>query len=77
MSYVIAGRAIKNEYLALGTFGLTGAIAALSMRGGDKKAATKPAPISAGSSSDEESFIKDFVAKMEEEAGKVKDVVKH
>jgi len=75
MSYVIAGRAIKNEYLALGTFGLTGAITAISMSGGDKKAATRPTPITA-SSSEEESFIKDFVSKMESEAGKAKEAVK-
>ncbi|KAJ9107680.1 hypothetical protein QFC21_001140 [Naganishia friedmannii] len=41
MSYQIAGRAIKNEYLALGTILSTAAIAVASMSG-DKKA---PAPV--------------------------------
>ncbi|KAJ9108555.1 hypothetical protein QFC19_002271 [Naganishia cerealis] len=68
MSYVIAGRAIKNEYLALGTILSTAAIAAVSMSG-DKKA---PAPVEQqnnieASSSEEADFIKNFVAEAEKE----------
>ncbi|KIP09922.1 hypothetical protein PHLGIDRAFT_288475 [Phlebiopsis gigantea 11061_1 CR5-6] len=40
MSYIIAGRAIKNEYLALGTLGLTGLLTSLAMGGGKKEAST-------------------------------------
>ena len=35
---IIAGRAIKNEYLALGTLGLTGLLTSLAMGGGKKEA---------------------------------------
>lgn len=35
---IIAGRAIKNEYLALGTLGLTGLLTSLAMGGGKKDA---------------------------------------
>ncbi|KAJ3536597.1 hypothetical protein NMY22_g5962 [Coprinellus aureogranulatus] len=42
MSYQVLGRAIKNEYLALGTFGLAFGSAFLATRGGDKKAPSNP-----------------------------------
>ncbi|KAH6906164.1 hypothetical protein BKA70DRAFT_1290889 [Coprinopsis sp. MPI-PUGE-AT-0042] len=67
MSYQVLGRAIKNEYLALGTFATTFGAAFLATRGGDKKPApatpqqAKAAvPINA-SSKDEEDFIKNFI----------------
>ncbi|KAK9893636.1 hypothetical protein P389DRAFT_198885 [Cystobasidium minutum MCA 4210] len=94
MSYVIAGRAIKNEAsrrglhagkraalqeLALGTFAITGAIAALSM--GGKKADKSAVPAISTGNSDEEKYIKDFIANMEKEASSakeaIKDAVKH
>ncbi|KAL1941759.1 hypothetical protein VTO73DRAFT_6759 [Trametes versicolor] len=76
MSYVILGRAIKNEYLALGTiFGTVGAT--LLATGGKKE----PAPIAKptlqqiketvkvnASSSEEEDFIKNFIAEAEKES---------
>merc|ERR1711939_175883 len=74
MSYVIAGRAIKNEYLALGTFAVTGALAALSM--GGKKADKSALPAISTGNSDEEKYIKDFIANMEKEAGQAKEAVK-
>ncbi|EAU82935.2 hypothetical protein CC1G_12365 [Coprinopsis cinerea okayama7 len=56
MSYQILGRAIKNEYLALGTFASAFGLAFLSTRGGDKQAppttvqqAKAEVPINAGS----------------------------
>ncbi|GHJ90232.1 hypothetical protein NliqN6_6634 [Naganishia liquefaciens] len=68
MSYVIAGRAIKNEYLALGTILSTAAIA-MAATSGEKKA---PAPVQEqsnieASSSEEADFIKNFVAEAEKE----------
>ncbi|KAG8735451.1 hypothetical protein FRC11_003262 [Ceratobasidium sp. 423] len=72
--YVIAGRRVANEYLALGTLFTTGAIAWGASRGGSKK---KPEPenlvdkvksaLGAGES-DEEAFIKQFIADAEKEA---------
>jgi len=52
------------------------------MAGGDKKAKAKETiksavPDSLSSNSEEESYIKDFVAKMQKEAENVKDAVKH
>ncbi|KAF7969435.1 hypothetical protein HWV62_11103 [Athelia sp. TMB] len=69
MSYVIFGRAIKNEYLTLGTLAAVGGIV-FATSGGEKKAAPAPGktlvekvkeavPISAGSS------IKNFIAEAE------------
>ncbi|KIS68090.1 uncharacterized protein UMAG_10479 [Mycosarcoma maydis] len=75
MSYTIAGRQILNEYIALAVLGGYGAIAASQMGGSkdakasaagaspDAKAANDP-PINA-SSSDEEAFIKQFLAEAE------------
>ncbi|KAN0065854.1 hypothetical protein ACQY0O_000985 [Thecaphora frezii] len=75
MSYTIAGTKILNEYLVLGVLGTYTAIA-VSKSGGksgqatassasspDAKAAPQP-PINA-SSSDEEAFIKQFLAEAE------------
>ncbi|KAK0211451.1 hypothetical protein IW262DRAFT_1467930 [Armillaria fumosa] len=73
MSYVILGRAIKNEYLALGTFASVFGGAFLATRGGKKDA---PAPtlveqvkanVTSGNSEEEE-FIKKFVEEAEKEA---------
>ncbi|KII91126.1 hypothetical protein PLICRDRAFT_173026 [Plicaturopsis crispa FD-325 SS-3] len=75
---VIFGRTIKNEYLALGTLLGTTAIA-LAATGGSKKDA-KPAPGKStlqtikdavpinASSSEEEQFIKNFIAEAEGES---------
>lgn len=76
MSYVIFGRAIKTEYLTLGTLFTTGLLAYSSM--GGKKAnptgktmserVNEAAPIKAASKEEEE-FIKHFVAEAEKEGG--------
>ncbi|OBZ77851.1 hypothetical protein A0H81_02426 [Grifola frondosa] len=75
MSYVIFGRAIKNEYLAIGTLLTTVGVTVLAM-GGKKETpvgAGKPTiaqvkdsvKINAGSSEEEE-FIKKFIAEEED-----------
>ncbi|KIJ15320.1 hypothetical protein PAXINDRAFT_99540 [Paxillus involutus ATCC 200175] len=80
MSYVIFGRAIKNEYLTLGTLFATGTAVFASMGGKkDASAANKPlaervseaVPIKAGSSEEEElmNSIKNFLAEAEKEGG--------
>ncbi|EIW55452.1 uncharacterized protein TRAVEDRAFT_49942 [Trametes versicolor FP-101664 SS1] len=76
MSYVILGRAIKNEYLALGTiFGTVGAT--LLATGGKKEPAPAAKPTLQqiketvkvnASSSEEEDFIKNFIAEAEKES---------
>ncbi|THH29249.1 hypothetical protein EUX98_g4947 [Antrodiella citrinella] len=78
MSYVILGRAIKNEYLALGTLFGTAALA-MSFTGGSKEpsapASGKPTlqqvkeavKFNAGSS-EEEQFIKNFIAEAEKDS---------
>ncbi|ETS64241.1 hypothetical protein PaG_01484 [Moesziomyces aphidis] len=77
MSYTIAGRKILNEHIALAVLGTYGAIAVSQMGGSkqatpsaspDAKAANQP-PINA-SSSDEEAFIKQFLADAEKESGR-------
>ncbi|KIR30964.1 hypothetical protein I307_00777 [Cryptococcus deuterogattii 99/473] len=71
MSYTIAGRAIKNEYLALGTIISTIGIAVASTGGSDKAAASStPVPVSddktiTGETPEEEDFIRQFVAEAE------------
>ncbi|KIK94209.1 hypothetical protein PAXRUDRAFT_143378, partial [Paxillus rubicundulus Ve08.2h10] len=74
---VIFGRAIKNEYLTLGTLFATGTAVFASMGGKkDASASNKPlaervseaVPIKAGSSEEEE-FIKNFLAEAEKEGG--------
>ncbi|PWY99656.1 hypothetical protein BCV70DRAFT_217401 [Testicularia cyperi] len=73
MSYTIAGKKILNEYIALGTLGTYAAIATMST-GGSKEAkpASGASPVAASndppinaSSSDEEAFIKQFLAEAE------------
>ncbi|KAI0711143.1 hypothetical protein C8T65DRAFT_647650 [Cerioporus squamosus] len=79
MSYVILGRAIKNEYLALGTIFGTAGLTMLAM-GGGKKEAAKPTlqqvkeavPISASSREEEDLMdsIKKFIADAEKDSSK-------
>ncbi|ODN73724.1 hypothetical protein L202_07265 [Cryptococcus amylolentus CBS 6039] len=74
MSYQIAGRAIKNEYLALGTIISTIGIAVAST-GGDKAAApASSAPVAVsddktitGETPEEEDFIRQFVSEAEKQ----------
>jgi len=71
MSYQIAGRAIKSEYLALGTLVSTGLLAYASTRGNKKAAPSPSAPISLpDASTDEQDFVKQFVAAAEKEDAK-------
>ncbi|CAK9786964.1 unnamed protein product [Cutaneotrichosporon oleaginosum] len=74
MSYNIAGKAIKNEYIAIGTILSTIGIAVAASGGGDKKAASTsaPPPVKEDSSintgnSEEDEFIRSFVAEAEKE----------
>ncbi|KAG9034728.1 hypothetical protein FRB95_012678 [Tulasnella sp. JGI-2019a] len=69
MSYQIAGRAVKSQWLALGTLLGTPIVVYPFLGGGDKKpASAKPAPIAVpGASSDEQEFIKNFVEAAEKE----------
>lgn len=68
MSYVILGRRVLNEHLALGTLVTFGTGVALAMRGGSKTDKKNiPAPVISSSSKDEEAFIREFVANMERE----------
>ncbi|CDO73692.1 hypothetical protein BN946_scf185015.g20 [Trametes cinnabarina] len=78
MSYVILGRAIKNEYLALGTILGTVGLTMLAT-GGKKDAAPKPetleqaketVKINASSKEEEElmNSIKKFIAEAEKES---------
>ncbi|GAW09973.1 hypothetical protein F5879DRAFT_714418 [Lentinula edodes] len=82
MSYVILGRAIKNEYITLGVLGSVFGGAFLATRGGSKqdtKAATpsiiekvkEAVPLNAGSSEEEElmNSIRKYIAEAEKEAG--------
>ncbi|TIB75083.1 hypothetical protein E3Q22_01276 [Wallemia mellicola] len=66
MSYQIFGQKVLNEYLALGTIGLTGGIAYLASSGESKP---KPAPVAAAGSAEpskeENEFIQNFVAEFE------------
>jgi len=62
--YTIAGRQVGSHVLAMATLGTVFTLTALSV--GGKKAETTP-PIQA-SSSDEEKFIKEFLAKAEVES---------
>ncbi|KAH9454543.1 hypothetical protein MJO28_007541 [Puccinia striiformis f. sp. tritici] len=68
MSYVIFGRRVLNEHLAVGTLAVFGTGVALAMRGGSKTDKSQiPAPAITSSSKDEEAFIREFVANMERE----------
>ncbi|CCO35892.1 deoxyribose-phosphate aldolase [Rhizoctonia solani AG-1 IB] len=72
--HVIAGRRVANEYLALGTLFSTGAIAWAASRGGSKKQPEPESLVDKAKSalgvgeSDEEAFIKKFIADAEKEA---------
>ncbi|KZS97122.1 hypothetical protein SISNIDRAFT_449854 [Sistotremastrum niveocremeum HHB9708] len=71
MSYQILGRAIKSEYIAIGTILSTVGIA-LAASGGEKKKASQPESLSqkfGASSSEEENFIKNFIAEAEKADG--------
>ncbi|KAI0790332.1 hypothetical protein C8Q75DRAFT_806267 [Abortiporus biennis] len=78
MSYVIFGRAIKNEYLAIGTLLGTAGLAVASLSGGKKDAAAPSGKATLeqvkesvkinASSSEEEEFIKKFIADAEKES---------
>ncbi|TIA75646.1 hypothetical protein E3P92_00801 [Wallemia ichthyophaga] len=67
MSYNIGGMKILNEYLALGTMGITGGLAAWASSGPSKpkQAAPEAAAGSANPSKEEDEFIKNFVAEFE------------
>ncbi|KNZ64262.1 hypothetical protein VP01_104g10 [Puccinia sorghi] len=68
MSYVILGKRVLNEHLAVGTLAVFGTGVALAMRGGSKTDKSQiPAPAINSSSKDEEAFIREFVANMERE----------
>lgn len=79
MSYVIFGRAIKNEYLTLATLGTVFGGIALARSGGSKKKEEPKAggslvervkeavPITAGSSEEEE-FIRKFIEEAEKDS---------
>jgi len=79
MSYVILGRAVKNEHLAMGILATAFGGAALATRGKKKETAPvngqsiqqlkESVPINAGSS-EEEQFIKNFIAEAEKEEAK-------
>ncbi|KAI5118604.1 hypothetical protein M0805_004179 [Coniferiporia weirii] len=84
MSYQIFGRAIKTEYLSLGTIIASASLAYASMSGGKKEAAPpsgasmketiqkvkESVPLSAGSSEEEQLFdsIKKFIEEEERKA---------
>ncbi|KAA1068084.1 hypothetical protein PGTUg99_011689 [Puccinia graminis f. sp. tritici] len=62
MSYVILGKRVLNEHLAVGTLAVFGTGVALAMRGGSKTDKSQiPAPVVNSSSKDEEAFIREFV----------------
>ncbi|CAO1637687.1 unnamed protein product [Parajaminaea phylloscopi] len=74
MSYTIAGKKILNEHIALGVFGIFGLGGYLATRGDAKQASAGPnalagpktnGPPIGATSSDEESFIKQFIAEAE------------
>ncbi|KAI0360549.1 hypothetical protein OH77DRAFT_1393110, partial [Trametes cingulata] len=76
MSYVILGRAIKNEYLALGTIFGTVGLTMLATGGKKQAPAAKPTTLEQvkdtvkidASSKEEEEFIKNFIAEAEKES---------
>ncbi|GJN93240.1 hypothetical protein Rhopal_006287-T1 [Rhodotorula paludigena] len=59
----IAGKKILNEYLALGTFGITGLSAWAATRGGsnDKKVDAKVEPKATATSDEEAAFLENFI----------------
>ncbi|KAF8694110.1 hypothetical protein AX14_002170 [Amanita brunnescens Koide BX004] len=78
MSYVIFGRAIKNEHISLGVLTTAFGGAWLATRGGKKSAppqsveqARASVPLNA-SSNEEEEFMKNFIAAAEKDDGHAK-----
>ncbi|KAJ3513927.1 hypothetical protein NLJ89_g2675 [Agrocybe chaxingu] len=73
MSYVVFGRKVANEYLALGTFATVFGGAFLATRGGKKDAPAKPTTVQQakesvpinGTSDEEEKFILQFIKEAE------------
>lgn len=71
--YVIAGRRVANEYLALGTLFTTGALAWGASRGGGSKKKEPESLVDKAKGalgvgeSDEEAFIRKFIADAEKE----------
>ncbi|KAJ7637062.1 hypothetical protein FB45DRAFT_908130 [Roridomyces roridus] len=77
MTYTIFGRAIPKQYLSMATLGSIAGVAMYASRG-DKAAAPKTVeeakkavPINAGSSEEEE-FIRKFIADAEKEGAAAK-----
>ncbi|KAF8441877.1 hypothetical protein BGX38DRAFT_1203375 [Terfezia claveryi] len=70
----ILGRQVGSHYLAIATLGTTFLGSWLAMRGGSKSQdpSGKPTPPIQASTSDEESFIKDFLKAAEAEEKKAK-----
>ncbi|GAA5826612.1 hypothetical protein JCM11251_002817, partial [Rhodosporidiobolus azoricus] len=65
-SSTIAGKKILNEYIALGTFAVTGLGAWAATRGGsEKKAVAEIDPKTVSTSDDEAAFIANFVNDLE------------
>ncbi|RKP27565.1 hypothetical protein SYNPS1DRAFT_20938 [Syncephalis pseudoplumigaleata] len=71
--YLIAGRKVANEYLALGVLGSIAAGVSWFRMSSASKNDIKSGPPIVASSSDEESFIREFLAAAEEK----KDAEKH
>ncbi|KAJ7236195.1 hypothetical protein C8J57DRAFT_1376996 [Mycena rebaudengoi] len=73
MTYMIFGRAVRKEYLSIATLGSIGGIAAWASSGSKKQApknaedAKLSVPLNAGSSEEEE-FIRKFIAEAEKES---------
>ncbi|RKP08710.1 hypothetical protein THASP1DRAFT_29498 [Thamnocephalis sphaerospora] len=63
---MIAGRKVAAEYLALATWGVVGGGVFAATRAFGSKKDTKNGPVITAASSDEESFIRQFVAAAEE-----------
>ncbi|KAG8811638.1 hypothetical protein FRC18_003369 [Serendipita sp. 400] len=73
MSYVIMGRRVASEYLTLGTLATLGGVIALSRAGGSKsKPQAAKENLSLSGSTEEDDFIKNFVAEAEKEGAKKK-----
>ncbi|KAF4636612.1 hypothetical protein G7Y89_g1475 [Cudoniella acicularis] len=67
--YTIAGRQIGSHWLAMATLASIGGLSSLALGGGSAAKKTQGPPINA-QSPDEESFIKDFLAKAEQDGKK-------
>ncbi|KAI8054453.1 hypothetical protein BDF22DRAFT_679176 [Syncephalis plumigaleata] len=64
--YIVAGRKIANEYLSLGVLGTIAAGVTWAKMASARKNDIKNGPPIVASSSDEESFIRQFLAAAEE-----------